>query len=302
MNENTEARRRSFTLALLTLFLLSAALNIFLWRRHNNIIEVTTAANDSLVTARVNIEEELLKTSSELQAYRGLSTHLDSMVTTAFTEIAAQNQKIRDLVYKRNIYSKENSELKTELGRLRALREKYIEKIDSLLSENKQLKAHNNQLVYTVTTLSAKETKNSEALATPVKPKLTFSNISSFKKRLLGGLTETSLAGNTIKLESCIKFRDQKSIQKSSTIYLRILNPEGFPLQNKNDTSTPVFTNKETREEMIYTLKKEVPPSEPEEPICISYNTEKGRLKPGTYLLEVYLDGYLQSSSLYILR
>jgi ABC-type anion transport system duplicated permease subunit len=82
----------------LILLLLSLVLNIYQWRNHTTVVEGYEVKTDSLITARVDVEKELSATYEELNKYKGINGHLDSLLAEANTKIDEQKSKIAKLM------------------------------------------------------------------------------------------------------------------------------------------------------------------------------------------------------------
>ncbi|MBK7430918.1 MAG: hypothetical protein IPI62_08280 [Bacteroidetes bacterium] len=95
-NKNQEQGKSKSTMWIV-LLILSAVLNIYQWRNHTTAISNFESKVDTLVVEKVNVEQELSETKSELEKYRGISSNLDSLLNEAQAKIDEQAKKIRSL-------------------------------------------------------------------------------------------------------------------------------------------------------------------------------------------------------------
>ena len=147
-NKNQEQGKSKSTMWIV-LLILSAVLNIYQWRNHTTAISNFESKVDTLVVEKVNVEQELSETKSELEKYRGISSNLDSLLNEAQAKIDEQAKKIRSLGASEKDMKTLNAKLKQQLADLQVLRDEYLTRIDSLLMANKQLVTEKEELTST---------------------------------------------------------------------------------------------------------------------------------------------------------
>ena len=281
------------------LLLLSVGLNIYQWQNHSTAINTYEQKVDTLVVERVNVEKELSETRAELEKYRGISANLDSLLNEAQAKIDAQAKKIRTLGSQEKNIKVLNEQMKQQLADLQTLRDDYLGRIDSLLMINKQLATEKEQLTGQNQSLS----KNLETtVATASVLKSEYIKVHSYKRRGSGKFVETAIAKRTHKLEVCFDILDNKiTKQGEKTVYLKITEPGGKPIGNRG-TGSGSFTTA-TGEEIMYAASVNITFDGAKQNLCMNYEEQEDKkFAPGTYMIEVYIDGNLSGAGSYVLR
>ena len=296
--QNQEQKKGKGTLWIV-LFLLSAVMNIYQWRNHTTTINTYEQKVDTLVVERVNVEKELSDTKAELEKYRGISANLDSLLNEAQAKIEEQAKKIKDINSRERNMASLNTKLKQQLADLQMLRDEYLGRIDSLLMANKQLVTEKEQLTSNVESLS----KNLETtVATASVLKTEYIKVQSFKRKSNGKFVETAMAKRTHKLAICFDVLDNKiSKQGDKTVYLKITEPGGKPVGNRSSGSNSFKTS--SGEEVMYAATTTIRYTGAKQNVCMNYEEQQDKMfPPGTYLIEVYIDGNLSGAGSYTLR
>ena len=281
------------------LLLLSVGLNIYQWQNHSTAINTYEQKVDTLVVERVNVEKELSEARAELEKYRGISANLDSLLNEAQAKIDAQAKKIRTLGSQEKNIKVLNEQMKQQLADLQTLRDDYLGRIDSLLMINKQLATEKEQLTGQNQSLS----KNLETtVATASVLKSEYIKVHSYKRRGSGKFVETAIAKRTHKLEVCFDILDNKiTKQGEKTVYLKITEPGGKPIGNRG-TGSGSFTTA-TGEEIMYAASVNITFDGAKQNLCMNYEEQEDKkFAPGTYMIEVYIDGNLSGAGSYVLR
>ena len=296
--QNQEQKKGKGTLWIV-LYLLSAVMNIYQWRNHTTTINTYEQKVDTLVVERVNVEKELSDTKAELEKYRGISANLDSLLNEAQAKIEEQAKKIKDINSRERNMASLNTKLKQQLADLQMLRDEYLGRIDSLLMANKQLVTEKEQLTSNVESLS----KNLETtVATASVLKTEYIKVQSFKRKSNGKFVETAMAKRTHKLAVCFDVLDNKiSKQGDKTVYLKITEPGGKPVGNRSSGSNSFKTS--SGEEVMYAATTTISYTGAKQNVCMNYEEQQDKMfPPGTYLIEVYIDGNLSGAGSYTLR
>ncbi len=298
MDNQNKPNRKLVTL-LIALLLLLLVGNIYQWKNHTTTVVSYDSRIDSMIFVRVEVEKELASTEMELEKYRGISADLDSLLNSANLTIKDQERKIQQIVNNEKNLEKQSKKLKAELAVLKKLRDEYLEKIDQLVTENKELKAKNDSLNLTVNNLS---TAN-KSLETKVKSaavlKIEYVKVKSYKKKGSGKLVESSLAKRTNKIEVCFTVMDNKfAATGDKIVYLVITEPTGKILAGQSKAS---FISTENTE-VAATASYQINYSGKKEDACIGFETEERILTSGNYNFDLYIDGEMIASAQYLLE
>ena len=297
-NKNQEQGKNKGTIWIV-LLILSAVLNIYQWRNHTTSVSNYESKVDTLVVEKVNVEQELSETKSELEKYRGISSNLDSLLNEAQAKIDEQAKKIRGLGANAKNSNELNEKLKQQLADLQMLRDEYLTRIDSLLMANKQLVNEKEELTSTNQNL----TKNLETtVATASVLKSEYIKVATFKRKGNGKYTETALAKRTHKLSVCFDVLDNKIAKTGDkTVYLKITEPGGKQIGNKSTGSASFKTS--TGEEVMYAASSTLSYTGVKQNVCMDYEEQEDKMfPPGTYMVEVYIDGVLSGAGSAVLR
>lgn len=289
MNNNKESKK-STVFILWILFAGSLGMNLFQWLNINHLEEKYGNQVDSLLTARVNVEKELSDTYSELNKYKGISSRLDSLLQEANGKVDEQKSRIEGLMHDEKNNASLNKKLQKEIAELKALREEYMEKIDNLLVENEQLKKDKTDLTSTVETLS----KNLESTVnTAAVLKSEYYVVTAYKKRTNNKYAATAIAKRTNKIEACFTLLEN-SIAKPGmrSVYLRIIEPGGKVLGNSG-TGSGSFRKNGSDEDILFSSSIQIDYQNAKQNACLSWENEERIFNPGTYTVEVYVDGTL---------
>jgi DNA repair ATPase RecN len=281
------------------LLILSLIGNVYQWRNKASTVETYQAKNDSLVTARIDVEKELAMTSEELNKYKGQSARLDSLLMEANSKIDEQKEKIKGILRKEKNAESLNKKLAEEVEEVKKLRDQYLEKIDSLLVENEGLKKDKAELTSTVETIS-KNLESTVNMASVLKSE--YVKVKSFKKKSSGKYSETAMAKRTNKLEVCFSILENK-IAKPGTkdVYLRIVEPGGKTLGSRSEGSN-VFKMAGSGDEVMYSTTQQVDYKNERQDVCMNWEEKERVFTAGTYVIEIYIDGNLSTAASYVMK
>jgi hypothetical protein len=297
--ENNEDQKKSKGTLWIVLLLISAILNIYQWRNHTTTINSYEEKVDTLIIERVNVEKELSETKSELNKYQGISANLDSLLNEANGKITDMEAHIKTITRSNKNAMAMNEDLKKQLADLQILRDEYLNKIDSLLTANKQLTEEKQQLTSTVENLShnLESTVNTASVL-----KAEYFKTQSFKRKGSGKFVETSLAKRTHKFNICFDLLDNKIAKPGErTVYVKITEPGGKVMGNRSEGSNSF--KMASGEEILYTASTTVDYTGAKQNICIPYEEQNDKMFPaGTYLIETFVDGNLAGASSYVMK
>jgi DNA repair ATPase RecN len=248
---------------------------------------------------RTNIEKELTDARTELNKYWGINANLDSLLKEANSKMDEQEKEIHKIKGQEKNYASLNKKLQEQLKDLQALRDDYLGRIDSLLISNKQLQSEKEQLTGNVQNL----TKNLETtVSTASVLKSEYVVAKSYKRKSNGKYVESALAKRTHKMEVCFDVLDNKIAKPGDkNVYLKITEPGGKPIGNKSTGSASFKTA--SGEEVMYAATTTINYTGAKQNVCLSYEEKEDKMfPPGTYLIEVYVDGNLSAASSYTLK
>lgn len=297
--ENTASGKKNKNTTLIVLLVLSVLLNVYQWWNHSDTITVYEQRVDTLIIERVNVEKELGETRTELNNYKGMNSQLDSMLAEANSRVDAQDKRIKELVKKEKNATTLNARLKQELEELRALREEYLSKIDSLLVSNQMLTEEKEQLTTSVQSL----TKNLETtVSTASVLAAEYIKVTPYKKKSNDKYTTTAMARRTNKVEVCFDLLENKIAKAGDkSIYLRILTPEG-KVMGERATGSGTFKKPGSGEDVMYSAMQTVTYNNAKQNVCLAYEEAERIYPKGTYTAEIYTDGSMSGAATFTLK
>jgi hypothetical protein len=298
MNEQPSKGNNTNKLLLIVL-IASLGFNAWLYSSKTDMAESHRLEKEGLITANLDIEKELNDTYTELNQYKGINSRLDSLLLEANSKVDEQKSRIAQLMKNEKNSSKLNKQLLAEMQELKKMRDEYLERIDALLVENETLKKEKNELSGTVETL----TKNLESTVTTASIlKSEYLVVKSYKKRSNDKFTTTAMAKRTNKIESCFTVLENNIAKTGEkTVYMRIIEPGGKIVGNRTEGSNS-FKKVDTNEDLLFTTSKTIEYKNEKESICIDWTEEDRVFTSGTYMIEIYIDGYLSAVNSMTLR
>jgi len=295
----TQDPKKGKTSVWIILLLLSVALNAYQWFHSTNVVTSYEQKVDTLYVERTNIEKELTDARAELNKYWGINANLDSLLKEANAKMDEQEKEIHKIKGEEKNYASLNKKLQAQLKDLQTLRDDYLGRVDSLLTANKQLQSEKEELTGHVQNL----TKNLETtVSTASVLKSEYLTTKSYKRKGNGKYVESALAKRTHKLEVCFDILDNKIAKPGDkNVYLKITEPGGKPIGNKSTGSASFKTA--SGEDVMYAATTSINYTGAKQNVCLSYEEKEDKMfPPGTYLIEVYVDGNLSGASSYSLK
>jgi predicted nucleic acid-binding Zn-ribbon protein len=300
METEEKKSNRSAVLLIALLLLISAGFNIYQWKNQSETVVTYDSKVDSLMTVRIELERELASTSVELEKYRGMSVSLDSLLNDANRNIEAKEKKIRALIKNEKNSGKLNSQLKQELEELRKLKEDYLDQIDQLVAENKELKEQNVILQESVGGLKKDKTELEGKVNKASELKVEYIKVAAFKKKSSGKYVESAIAKRTNKLDMCFTVLDNAiATPGERMVYVVIKEPTGKVLAGY---SKATFNDATSGEEIMASASQKMDFTGAKQNLCLSYENDERILTSGTYTFMVYIDGTLLGESAYMLK
>lgn len=283
------------------LLLISLTFTFYIWQKSNQkqLEQATVIEKQDIDLSEFEAELELAR--FELEQYRSGNAELDSLLNDANKKLSEREKRIKDLMASGVSKTKINQAIQKELEAIRKSKIELENEIERLNAENQRLKNQNdslnNELGENVTARRKLESK--VKLAEQLR--IDRVSIKTFKKKALGkGLTETTIARKTIKIESCFAVLENPVAPAGDRkISLRILNADGATLSSSsNATIVDVETNKTITTTANFNLDYQGQTEE----ICLAWEDESTQLKPGNYTVEVYINGLLVFASAFSLN
>jgi predicted nuclease with TOPRIM domain len=275
-----------------TLVVLSIVLAIKLY--------INTSQRNAVKEDLSYVETEKKKLEVELN---GLITEYDSLKTendTLNTQLQAEQDRIKKLL---SIQASNVTKIKmyqSELETLRKVMRSYIVQIDSLNTKNRELTETNiqtQQELNKVSTNYEQLSKKSEELSSIVKiaQKLNAENITA------EGVNKKSKPKDRIskieKIKVCFKILENAvALAGTKTIYLRISRPDDVILSSP-EAGMFDFEG----QSLAYSAKRDLDYENKDIDICIYWDKTE-ELIPGTYIINLYAEGYDIGTATFILK
>jgi len=246
--------------------------------------EKVSTQMDTLTARKQELETEVANVSAELDQFRGRSAEMDSLLAEADAKIEEQRKQISGLIEQKKDYQI----LQARYQDLQKLKNSYLEEIDRLMAENKELKYQNTELSVKVDKLGEEKAELSEKVSYASALKIQNVRLTPYKTMSKGKLKEVDKANKADRIS--IKFTvlpNKLSQTGPKTAYVRIINPSGLVVADISET-TKKFTTRDNKE-MPYSRQ-----------ITFDYdgtastrevNWEQEVFSPGTYKIEIYIDG-----------
>jgi len=297
----------SSKIPLIVLLLLSVILNVIQFISSNKKtgqIKSLTHQVDSLTQASANLSlqvtataTKLDETTSELDEFKGLSHELDSLLEVAKADIKKKEARIREL--KKD--ATKAKELEKEVAELRTLKERYLERIDSLVTANNLLQqevATAQANVEQLTAIAQQQQQKIEKGSV-----LTAENVVAVpqKQKGSGKYASTSIASKTKRVEVCFDLLENKISQPGEkTVYLQVLSPEGVIL-GTDASGAGAFTVKDDNSQSRYTLTARIDYQNTRKNYCVGWSYDLPLTK-GNYSVKVFTDGYFSGVGAFVLK
>ena len=236
-----------------------------------------------------------------LADYENIETSNDSISA----QLEKEKEHIKQLMTELKATKSENkaqiNKLKKELKTLRDVMKSFVHTIDSLNTLNIQLTEENTQVKKQITQAKQENkqlTKKYEEAATKVAKA---SVIKAINTGMESYTNKGKVANKAKKVKRlAVKFTlDENPIapQGNKKVYIRIINPEGLMLLNKEQE-----TFKFEDDKITFSALREVDYKGEKVDMVIYYECEDGELASGTYKTEIFCDGSMIGSTEIVLK
>jgi DNA repair ATPase RecN len=296
--ENNNQGNKNLVRILAIALIVSLAANIFLFVKKNQLQDEMQTHIDTLYIEKEKISGELAFTSSELDKYKGISDSLDQIVEEGKARIGDLEKQIKNLRSAASKDASKKKELDEKVKELNALVEKYLERIDQLITENQLLKNQNAELSTQVNEVTSQNKNLTAKVNYAAMIKTEYIKVKALKKKVLGdGFTETSLARKVDKLAVNFSLLDNKlAASGDKTVHVVIVGPDGKTFGNGT------FKAGDTLNETEFTSSVIVQYDNGRKSEAGVEYAGNGNFKPGDYKVEIYIDGILSGGGGIVLK
>lgn len=292
MSEQKSSGKNILIAVLGLLLLASVAGNIFQYFNTNEIIverEKTKLVVDSLTIRKERLELEYKASIAQLEQFKGENEEMDSLLQEAYAKIDKQKARINQLINENQDYQI----LQQRFAELKETTEFYLKEIERLKEENRILKTENTQLAVELGQTKNENTDLKEKVDVASKLKVGGMSIKGINVTTGGKEKPTDKAGKTDRISVNFSI-DENPVAKTGnhTVYLRIVNPEGFVLADAGQ-SVKKFKS-EKGDDIAYSRSINVNFDGTKLSKTITWDQDI--FNPGTYKIEIYIDGYYAGS------
>lgn len=297
-NENNSGGNK-INWILIVLLALSLIMNFYLWQTGKQEIKEMVYVTDSLALAKAEVDREFKDVLEELDMYKADAVKNDSLMAEANKTIEQHRQRIEKLLKSEKNFSKLNKKLEAELAELYKIRDEYLAKINALTEENTKLKEETVNLNSRIGDL---ETNLNKTVATASVIKSEYVKTTAFKLNMFKKPVVTTVADKVYDMKVCFSVMDNQIAQAGEKeVHLRIIEPGGKTLGDRS-AGSGTFKLAGSGEEIQYTASQKIEYNNQKKDLCLNWSEAKKSFAPGTYIIEVYVDGNLSSSSSHTLK
>lgn len=278
---------RGAVITLLVLLVLSLGANVWQFFHTKEIqvaSEKVSTELDTLTVRKQELEDEITQVTTELDQFRGRSAEMDSLLADADRKIEEQRRQISGLIEQKKDYQI----LQARYADLQKLKNSYLEEIDRLMAENKELKYQNTELSVRVDKLGEEKAELSEKVSYASALKIQNVRLTPYKTMSKGKLKEVEKASKADRIS--IKFTvlpNKLSENGPKTAYVRIINPNGLVVADVSE-ATKKFATREGKE---MPFSRQVTFDYDGTASTREINWEQEVFSQGTYKIEIYIDG-----------
>lgn len=276
---------------LIALLVLISGIGIFLLSENNRLKGALADCDSTYETTEAEKVEVMHDLQDMAGEYDSLMTDNDSINS----ELSSQKERVDNLMADAKKYNWSIYKLKKEASTLREIMKGYVRTIDSLNTENVELRAEN---ITVKGELGAKENENSKlkennsALESKVRlgAKLSALNFSVMAQRVKRNNVhkETTRATTAQKIKACFTINENEVTEPGKKmVFLRIMTPQGTVLAERSDNSNTFELN---GARALYSVKKEVNYENKPLDLCMYWDVID-MLTPGEYFIKAYISG-----------
>ena len=297
--ESKEEKKNKTALIILSVLLIaSIGANLFLWNSKREVETVMQTKVDTLVINNTNLEVDVKSKVAELEIFKGKNDSLNKVIDEGVNKINTMESEIATLKKQAKGNAAKRKELEAKVAELNRLTEEYLERIDQLVTQNKLLKNENDSLTTNLTKANADRTDLQGKVTTASVLKTEYVKVSPMKKKFMSEkLDETSMAKKVIRFKTCFTVMDNKiAAAGKKTLYMRVVATDGKVVGSPTANSGKFKTSK--GDDAQYTVSKDIDYNGSKSDQCLEYDEpNKNVFVPGNYIVELYVDGTLTSTS-----
>jgi len=250
-----------------------------------------------LDSSKNSVQKEYDDALLRLDAMTSANSKLDSLVKTKDKDLETTKSRIKSLIGKQNATAKDLAEAKRLIGDLNGKIDGYVQEIERLQGENKQLTADKAQLTTDketlTTTLATTETAKKDLEGkVDVGSTLVASNfqIAAINVKGNGKEKSTSVAKRADKFRVSFDVENRLATSGPKDLYVTVTNPEG-KVVTEEGLGSGTFTSREEGEKS-FTNKVSVDYEQGQRK-SVSFDLKQtDKYKPGAYKVDVYQNGF----------
>ncbi len=320
--KNTSKSKSGGSILLLLGLFAFAALSGYFWYNNNNLKTELSAQNkqfSELKTVHSELETTYHSSLESIQSLRDESKELNTLIDDQKKELAAQKQKINNLIWTKG----ELGKARDEIAAIQGMTAGYITEINDLKSTIASLQTSNSKLTQEkevlITNLDEQKIKTAEVeeaktilvknvekkeseiaalnntvdIASAVK--INWLQVSGHQLKDDGKLKGKKKAKDVNVLRICYKTETNVvTTAGEETFHIRYVDPQGKTIA-VDDAGSGVLTNKLTDQQVKYTVSGSLDYQNKDAESCVDWHAEYPFTK-GEYAVEIYNKGYLSGT------
>ena len=252
----------------------------------------------------VEMEQVLTEEKDSLANELRLMMYGYDTLKTGNDSLNADLQKERNRIQKLLEVSASNAQLirkyKAEITTMRDIMKNYIVQIDSLNSRNQVLVAENTEIKQQITTVQQTNVEL-EKVKEDLTSKVTIASVVQAKDVTAVALNkkrkETDQIRRLDKVRVCFTLRENRiATSGNKTVYLRVVRPDQLVITTSPDNLFEI-----NGEQLIFSATRAVDYANQDVEMCI-FLDNTGDFIPGTYSVELYLDGEQMGAGSFMLE
>lgn len=288
MSQSNTSNKKLNVLILSLLLTASVGGNIFQFFHTRQVIverEKTKFVVDSLTIRKNRLESEYQASLAQLDQFQGENEQLDSLLQEAYSKIEDQKKRISALIDQNQDYQV----LQQRFDELKQTTQFYLDEIARLKEENRLLKNENTQL-----TVELNQTKdhNQNLQGQVDKGSKLIVGVVSMKGLIVknsGKTKPTDKARKTERISINFSIDENPIATKGKhTIYIRIINPEGFVLADAGQGVKKFRTS--SGQDLPYSKSTTVDFDGSKASKYVTWDQDV--FGSGVYTVEIYIDNY----------
>ena len=307
-NSNQKDNKKNIIILLVILLIASWAYFFYARNEANQVIVEKDAQYATLDSAKNQVQKEYDEAMLRINDLTSMNSGLDSLVKTKDKELSVIKDKFKSLIAKQNATKADLEEAKNLVKELNGKISDYVQEIERLQAENKQLTTDKNNLTAENKTLSTNLT-NTEIAKKEAEDKVDVGStlhasgfkITAINERNSGKERSTSSAKRADKLRVSFNL-DENLIAKAGTkqLYIIAKDPSGKVITEETLGSGKVGTRKDGQIDFTTKIEVEYKTGELKYVGFDLRQTEK--YTKGNYSVVVYQNGFKIGEGIAVLK